>query len=180
MLKKMKVRRINKAITEALYSAETLAAFRNGHGAKGDELLASWKRELMEKAGIRTTLELEQLYVKHVGLYNWPEPIEKTAICHALAEAFAHVLHRDLGEATMNKVIELNRSYSDSVCATADFCDANMAMLEAWEAVVPMEHKAEDESAATLWNEAWDIAKRFEFSRDRIANAAAAADARKW
>lgn len=52
-----------------------------------------------------------------------------------LAREFAKILHRWLGVKKMREVVKRNKRYLEegylSVCASHDFCDANMAMLEA-------------------------------------------------
>lgn len=45
-------------------------------------------------------------------------------------------------------------------CASHDFCDANMVMLAAWEKLGYGEMDPSSSADASVWNEAWSIAKR--------------------
>lgn len=96
----------------------------------------------------------------------------------AVAHAFADVLKEWL---TPEQVAEANAKnktddYDDSVCASHDYCDANMAMDEAFKKVDPAFYAAAwADNEATggegkvwarmtdIWNEAWGIAKRADF-----------------
>lgn len=98
-----------------------------------------------------------------------------------VAEAFDRILRRDLTAAEYREVLKLNRTpkYADGCCATHDFLDANMTMLEAMsgctgmdeESIVrvmfPEDHagmvpaneaanSASDPELLTLWNAAWN------------------------
>ena len=44
-------------------------------------------------------------------------------------------------------------------CASHDFCDANMPMAAAFEAVTGREPDVASQADADLWNAAWNIAK---------------------
>jgi hypothetical protein len=55
------------------------------------------------------------------------------------------------------------------ICHTGDYCDSNMAMLEAYESLGLSPEAAtqeffDDDAAISLWNNAWDIAKKAGFS----------------
>lgn len=88
-----------------------------------------------------------------------------------VAVAFSRVLHEWLTPLQMAKVITRNAAANDSSCATHDFCDANMAMDEAFKRVLGrgcllIEESASDEDKQAdtdLWNEAWTIAKEAKF-----------------
>lgn len=101
---------------------------------------------------------------------------------YLISSKFSETLHQWLGEETMRKVVELNRSYigtkDEGCCASGDFCDSNMAMLEAFELVLGREfiYSYEDETGeespelfakheadCNLWNTAWAVAKKKEF-----------------
>jgi hypothetical protein len=101
-------------------------------------------------------------------------------MAEALADQFAAALKAEIGEDEWAEMRVLNRAHtSDGICASHDYCDANMPMAAAFEAVTgrePMtvEHEGErrfcsdvetPESEAAqerdcgLWNRAWEIAK---------------------
>lgn len=78
-----------------------------------------------------------------------------------IADAFRRAIAEDLGTDIAAEIDERNATpeYADGCCATHDFCDANMVMAEAFEAVTgrgPDVSSAED---TNLWNAAWDIAR---------------------
>ncbi len=82
-----------------------------------------------------------------------------------LAGQFADVLREWLTEAQWRQMRRLNTSpdYAES-CASQDFCDANMAMDEAWKRAFGREPNVvgegpEVERECRLWNEAWSSAK---------------------
>lgn len=93
------------------------------------------------------------------------------------ARRFTKVLHQWLTFEQMQRVRELNLTYEAGVCASHDFCDANMAMDEAWNSlgIDPLETEkiSETESCmsdamVTAWNMAWDIARGCEFDTAEI------------
>lgn len=77
-----------------------------------------------------------------------------------LADRFAAILRQWLTPAEFAEMVARNRATDKraGVCHSHDFCDANMAMDQAWREVVGTEIDADDEAQATLWNEAWDLA----------------------
>jgi hypothetical protein len=84
----------------------------------------------------------------------------------AIAQAFADILKRDLGDSDFEAMRAKNRTppYSDSgCCASHDFCDANMPMQEAWEGVMGRSIFGTDgpisESDMGLWKHAWAHAR---------------------
>jgi hypothetical protein len=82
----------------------------------------------------------------------------------AIAEAFAEVIRQWLTEDEIARVRERNAFYDDKVCATHDFCDANMAMLPAFQQVMEREPDADSMEDAALWSDAWGLAKRLYFT----------------
>lgn len=81
-----------------------------------------------------------------------------------LAIEFSKVLHSWLTPEEMTEVNIRNDEprYKDhDCCATHDFCDANMAMVEA---MTTLKYDARDESSADLWNAAWIQAKANKFN----------------
>ncbi len=88
-----------------------------------------------------------------------PDPTE-------LAQAFSRVLRQWLTAEQMREVVARNRAeqYGKGICASHDFCDANMAMLEAWESLSTTQQDCQSEEQARIWSAAWDIAKGKEFA----------------
>jgi len=88
-----------------------------------------------------------------------------------VALKFAEVLHEWLTPEQMRMVVARNegQDHDDPCCASHDFCDANMAMDEAFTKAMGREIKADDihggyvEADCDLWNGAWAIAKRMNF-----------------
>ncbi|PIB95290.1 hypothetical protein [Caulobacter sp. X] len=76
-----------------------------------------------------------------------------------LAHLFAQKLALDLGPDKLAQVRERNRGLKDDCCASHDFLDANMVMNEAYIEVVGRELRADDDDDASLWTDAWGIAK---------------------
>lgn len=96
--------------------------------------------------------------------------IQAEAVAHGdefteiLASAIAETFARRLGDIlTANEWAEMRRvnvdHESDGVCASHDYCDANMPMADAFEEVIGREPEPADEADAALWSRAWDIAK---------------------
>lgn len=77
-----------------------------------------------------------------------------------LAAAFAGVLKEWLTDAEWKAVARRNAAEPDpNVCHSHDFCDANMAMDEAFTIVLRRHARPVEEADAELWNEAWNLAK---------------------
>lgn len=90
-----------------------------------------------------------------------------------VAVEFCKVIRQWLTEDQLRQVNELNRSYKASgdgylLCATGDFCDANIAMDAAFKALGldPLKTGVPDtnfplmsEEVLNTWNEAWELAK---------------------
>lgn len=67
----------------------------------------------------------------------------------------------------MRELIKRNKARTPGICHSHDFCDANMAMLEAWTELTGQECvDGEDEAACRAWNAAWDRAIETEFSTE--------------
>lgn len=79
-----------------------------------------------------------------------------------LAEGFRKVLASWLMPAELARIDALNKASGDPlICASHDFCDANMAMHESFVELIGRT-PADDvdcEGSARLWNTAWDRAK---------------------
>lgn len=85
-----------------------------------------------------------------------------------IAGAFVALLRRDLTPTQWAEMRERNATpdYAAGACASHDYCDANMIMLEACETLgVPTvldftDGEPDHEKACQVWNAAWEIAKR--------------------
>lgn len=77
-----------------------------------------------------------------------------------LAKKFVDLLMVEIGAKNFVEVLYRNAKpeYKDA-CASHDFCDANMVMLTAWEALGYGEMDANSPADASVWNGAWNIAK---------------------
>lgn len=91
-----------------------------------------------------------------------------------LSSEFAASLLVCIGQENFDEVVRRNVAMGlySNVCASHDFCDANMIMAQAMKRLAPSLDDAkifEDSSLVALWNEAWGLAKRgafFEFASD--------------
>lgn len=84
----------------------------------------------------------------------------------ALARAFAYQLRNEIGAAMLAEVVARNKTAGYAACcASHDFCDANMVMMDAG---VLLGYWTEDDfdpdAAMTIMGEAWDIAKKSAFA----------------
>lgn len=80
-----------------------------------------------------------------------------------IAEAFAEVMKQWLSPAEfaeMKRANETDETYSGGVCASHNFCDANMAMMVAFKDVVGRDPEVENEDDCELWNETWGLARK--------------------
>ena len=99
-----------------------------------------------------------------------------------LAREFSATLREWLRPDELAEVVDRNRAETDNyICHSHDFCDANMAMFQAMETTLNISsdsiwvaetiakeaneaiQNAETAPLMTVWNEAWEIAKRNEF-----------------
>jgi hypothetical protein len=87
----------------------------------------------------------------------------------ALARAFGAEIQAALTRREFREMIDRNKSShtDDGICASHDFVDANMYMLDAFKKTFGREPAiltdADDEIDAKLWNDAWAIAKAADF-----------------
>lgn len=88
-----------------------------------------------------------------------------------IACVFTYLLEKEIGDDNMTNVVRLNRLMEDKTsCASHDFCDANMVMLQAFQEVdTPAPNELTDgfeehEEACELWNAAWDFAAKHLFA----------------
>jgi len=96
-----------------------------------------------------------------------PEP--RTA--RALAHEFSRILRDWLTEDEIEQVIERNAEVDDpAICASHDFCDANMAMYEAFENIMGHPVDTQSRADAGTWDKAWTMAKESHFAVGPRAN----------
>lgn len=92
-----------------------------------------------------------------------------------LAHEFSRVLREWLTDDEMAQVIERNAEVDDpAICASHDFCDANMAMYEAFERVMGHPIDTRKKADLAVWDKAWNMAKASDFAvgRKKRANPA--------
>lgn len=76
-----------------------------------------------------------------------------------LADAFVAVLKDWLTPGEWRQMLLRNAIHRrPGVCASHDFCDANVAMAEAWQTLTGEEPDVSDEKATRVWNQAWELA----------------------
>lgn len=82
-----------------------------------------------------------------------------------LARTFARVLREWL---TAEEIAEVNAKNSggEHWCASHDYCDANMAMAEAWTLAFGNEPSVQEADDCDRWDRAWTLAKRRRFFVD--------------
>lgn len=87
----------------------------------------------------------------------------RTETVSALADRFAATLRKWLSPAEFSEMKALNETaeYREDICASHNYCDANMAMDAAWRETFgeDAEIDADDEAQAQLWGDAWDVAR---------------------
>jgi len=93
-----------------------------------------------------------------------------------LARCFSAVLRQWLTDSEIANINAANAAsgYNASICASHDYCDSNMAMLEAVSNAIgiPVDNidvDVSDVRFCELLNEAWAIANRADFDTQRIA-----------
>ena len=91
-------------------------------------------------------------------MYPLAEVSWRASIVRRLAATFTLVLLE--WEVSLHQVAIDNRSLPEDVCASHDYCDANMAMQEAFEAqdIDPLHCYYGPFCTTDLWNDAWSFA----------------------
>jgi hypothetical protein len=109
-------------------------------------------------------------------------PDVRHELARTMGRKFSKVLRKWIGEINLQEVVNRNAANDDSCCASHDFCDANMAMDEAFTKVMGRgfefnfdEDPAKEQDNASdteLMNMAWDYAKanKFFINTDVSAN----------
>ena len=82
-----------------------------------------------------------------------------------LSFAFSTIIHSWLTVDEINKVVILNDTPDyKGCCATHNFCDANMAMVEAFDIVFNRELSTNKLGDMLFFNKAWNLSKINNFS----------------
>lgn len=140
-------------------AAQIAAAFRTVPRADGASDPGETERLTVQTtSGARTVVRF-----LHVLTWNRGDDAQE------LAARFATHMRASL---TLDQLAEANKRNAhekEEVCHTADYCDANMVMLAAWEDAGLHMAKLGNQGdlrpgAADLWNRAWSIAKASGFS----------------
>lgn len=77
----------------------------------------------------------------------------------ALAERFVAILRDWMDADEWAEMCERNAAETQpGICHSHDFCDADMAMWEAWNELSPHTLEVQEENHTALWKQAWDIA----------------------
>lgn len=86
-----------------------------------------------------------------------------------VAREFCRVLYRWIGAEKVAEAAQRNAAEKlAGVCHTHDFCDANMAMAEAFKRVAGHECVPDSQDDADLWNASWNMAKGAELKPWRL------------
>jgi len=107
---------------------------------------------------------------------RWDRAQKKEDEQHILARKFSELLLRDIGEDNLAEVNRRNAVHAkqgdNGICASHDFCDANMTMLEAMAEVLDADENeicggpdGMSDATNALWIAAWDEAKANKFWR---------------
>lgn len=93
-----------------------------------------------------------------------------------IAQDFAARLHAELGPQVITEINRRNATaaYQSGACATHEYCDANVSMAEAFEAVIGRAPEPASEDDAKLWNTAWDAARAAGFAPEYLGGPSAA------
>jgi hypothetical protein len=125
--------------------------------------------------GVHTAMLAKVAAALRVG--GQPSKTLEAALARVVAHQFIYTIREWLSPSDVQIAVERNRSETGNVCHTHDFCDANMAMQEAFgcnHLTTPAELSERGEShpdyvfATDLWNEAWKMAKVAEFNAEKL------------
>lgn len=77
-----------------------------------------------------------------------------------IALEFNSLLRELLGPEKYSEVCRINRRETNpGICASHNYCDANVWMARAFKTVLGLQVKPNNEKHAGIWNRAWDMAK---------------------
>jgi hypothetical protein len=126
----------------------------------GGEMLTVYKRT--DTDSLETCLfstDLPEMVVEHFAKYY-----DESGLClwgpKAIALRFDYRLRDELGDEEYQEVLKRNRTASEGVCHSHDFCDANMVMEEALIDVLGSCEVMDNDEHTELWNKAWDFWKQ--------------------
>jgi len=85
-----------------------------------------------------------------------------------LAREFSRLVRATITDPRMVAYIEHHADPNDAICPTADVCDSNLLMDEAFTKVVGHGIDLQSSDDAELWNNAWTTAKVYKFRPDEI------------
>lgn len=86
-----------------------------------------------------------------------------------LANNFSVIIRESFSRSELREINERNKTNPPNICATHDFCDANMVMHEAWVQVFGghedggLAIDCNNEKQCATWNRAWALAKAAQF-----------------
>jgi hypothetical protein len=107
-----------------------------------------------------TRMDVSEDYAKQMLRHGVAVAPDKPS---AIADRFVEVLRSWLAPeefAEMKRRNESEPEYADGrACASQDFCDANMAMQEAFESVMGRICDGDNEVDCMVWNTAWELAR---------------------
>lgn len=148
-----------------------------------DSIVKILPMENFENGGkLFRSLEKDIAYASDMSVeaYNELKPSEKNEkydqALKNLAAEFAKLLKNEIGEENLDKVVKQNKVNDPWICASHDYCDANMVMVTAFENIFGHEfHESEDEKVNDLedilWNKSWTLAKKNDFDIYKILDA---------
>lgn len=144
-----------------------LANFKDQCGQEFPDLLLN-----PHNANILVSCINEERRSSGQGPIEIPFPPKPDEILEGIAKAFSVVLHRWLNPEQWEELIRKNAADPEDSCSSHDFCDANMAMDEAFRVVLgraiilpcdaiegDKEQEAIIDADSVLWNDAWKLAK---------------------
>lgn len=73
-----------------------------------------------------------------------------------ISVAFTRILRKWLGRETIGRIQEENKELPAGVCASHDYCDANVPMAIAFRAVMRRNMDVQSPADCALWGAAWD------------------------
>lgn len=118
-------------------------------------------QDYYEGLKVEGTEQEKELLLARFNALKAADPKDFTA--EGCAKRFAEILKTWLTPQQMAEVVKRNDAQENpGVCHSNDFCDANMAMAEAFEKFGIVVDPQDDDHAAK-WSEAWDIAKQNAF-----------------
>lgn len=122
-------------------------------------------REIAESPRFSVNVQsmIEDSWIDVFASDDWQEILDRVQV-ERIAGRFADILESWLSPVQWFTTLDRNCSVPAGVCASHDFCDANMAMQEAWEEITGREIPFADDGGMTqadcdLWGAAWEAAK---------------------